>query len=226
MITRTQMQPRRRAALQRLLAAAGGLAAGPALLHAALAADNRPGIRQMEGEVRIDGRPAVIGQQVGIGQLVETGPGAHVVFVVGNDAFLQRESSSFRMDEGDGVRILRYLTGKVLSVFGKGRKQLDTPTATIGIRGTGCYIEVEETRTYFCLCYGSALLVPKADPNRRKSLRTRHHEYPLYIDRSAGVRAVLPAHVINHSDDELVMLEALVGRRPPFLDSGYSGPRY
>ena len=32
------------------------------------------------------------------------------------------------------------------------------------------------------------------------------------------------APVINHTDAELTMLEALVGRRPPFLDSG--GPRY
>jgi hypothetical protein len=31
---------------------------------------------------------------------------------------------------------------------------------------------------------------------------------------------MVTAPVINHTDAELVMLEALVGRKPPFLDSG------
>lgn len=222
----TQSLPHRRAALRRLLLAAGGVAAGPALLHAALAADDRTGIRMLEGDVRIDDRPAELGQQVGLGQMVETGVGAKLVFVVGDDAFLLRESSRFTMVESEGVLLLRYLTGKVLSVFGEGRKQLDTPTATIGIRGTACYIEAEEARTYFCLCYGGALLIPKVDPNRRKALRTRHHEYPLYVGATAGPAAVLPAHVVNHSDEELTMLEALVERRPPFLDEPMRGSRY
>lgn len=216
----------RRRNLQRLLAAAAGVAVGPGLLRAALAADDRAGVRNLEGDVRIGGKPARVGQLVEPGQEVETGTDGRVVFVVGQDAFLQRENSRFTIEDGPSVRVLRYITGKVLSVFGPGRKQLDTPTATIGIRGTGCYIEAELARTYFCLCYGSALVVPKGDPNRRKSLRTRHHEYPLYVDRSAGAAAVLPAHVVNHSDDELIMLEALLGRRPPFMDDLTRGNRY
>ena len=35
---------------------------------------------------------------------------------------------------------------------------------------------------------------------------------------------VAPAKLINHTDDELVMLENLVGRWPPFY--GQSGLRY
>lgn len=220
--------PPRRTTLHRLLAAAGGMALGPGLLHHALAADPTPGIRQMEGDVRIDGEPAAPGRQLGLGQRIETGPGAQVTFVVGQDAFLLHEHSSFMMETNAGVLILRYLTGKMLSVFGPGRKQLATPTAAIGIRGTACYIEAEAVRTYFCLCYGHALLIPTGDPARRKSLRTRHHEYPVYIDASAsaGASAIQPARVINHSDDELIMLEALVDRRPPFLDTPLSGRRY
>jgi hypothetical protein len=33
------------------------------------------------------------------------------------------------------------------------------------------------------------------------------------------------APVVNHTDAELIMLEALTGRRPPFLQQNYS-PRY
>lgn len=216
----------RRATLRGLLAGAGALAAGPAMLIEALAADPRTGMRSLQGDVRIDGQPAQPGQQLASGQLLETGPGAQAVFVIGDNVFLQRENSGFSTENSAGVLVLRYLSGKVLSVFGPGRKQLETPTATIGIRGTGCYIEAEPERTYFCLCYGRALLIPKGDPNRRKSLRTRHHEFPVYIDRSAGASAVLPAHVVNHTDDELIMLEALVGRRPPFLGRDQGAKKY
>ena len=38
------------------------------------------------------------------------------------------------------------------------------PNATIGIRGTGAYIEVHEGRTYFCLCYGKAEVGGKGFP--------------------------------------------------------------
>jgi hypothetical protein len=37
-------------------------------------------------------------------------------------------------------------------------------------------------------------------------------------------KMMVPAGVINHSDDELKLLEALVGRWPPFYGQG--GPRY
>ena len=33
-------------------------------------------------------------------------------------------------------------------------------------------------------------------------------------------KMMVPAAVINHTDDELTLLEALVGRRPPFWGSG------
>lgn len=214
---------KRRIALRRL--AAGGILAGSGMigvLQAALAAEPRAGIRSLKGRVSIDGKPAMIGQQVGIGQTIETGADGEVVFVSGEDAFLQRANTRFVMEENDGVAVLRYLSGKILSVFGKGRKRLITPTAAIGIRGTGCYIEAEPERTYFCLCYGAAVVMPIADANKRKSIRTRHHDYPVYISAQRGPLMVAPASVANHDDAELTMLEALVGREPPFHGQGYS----
>lgn len=213
---------RRRTVLRRL--AASGILAGSGmagLLQAALAAEPRTGIRRLRGMVTVDGKPAMLGQQVGIGQTVETGADGEVVFVMGEDAFLQRQNTRFAMEENDGVFVLRYLSGKVLSVFGKGRKRLITPTAAIGIRGTGCYIEAEPERTYFCLCYGAAVVMPIADANKRKSMRTRHHDYPVYIAAQRGPQMLVPASVANHDDAELTMLEALVGRVPPFHGQAY-----
>ncbi|HNM82135.1 MAG TPA: hypothetical protein PKL28_13845, partial [Rhodocyclaceae bacterium] len=100
-------------------------------------------------------------------------------------------------------------------VFAKGERQIVTPSATIGIRGTGCYIEASPERVYFCLCYGSAEVVPSAAPHQAETYSTRHHDHPLYI-LPDGRRSMVPAGVSNHSDAELIELESLVGRTPPF----------
>jgi hypothetical protein len=103
-----------------------------------------------------------------------------------------------------------------------GAKRLETPAATIGIRGTACYLETMESQLYFCLCYGTADVQPLADRSQARSLTTRYHDTPLYIGQrtGAGSPAILPAPVINHRDLELILLEEAVGRRPPFLDAG------
>ena len=106
-----------------------------------------------------------------------------------------------------------------------------TPPATIFLMssGTGCYIEDEgagaKARTYFCLCYGSVELIPSAAPQERESYTTTHHDKPMYIHNDMKMpKMMAPAEVINHSDDELKLLESLVGRWPPFYGQG--GPRY
>ena len=53
-------------------------------------------------------------------------------------------------------------------------------------------------------------------------MKTKHHDQPRICLRQVDAldQNDRGAPVINHTDAELVMLEALVGRRPPFLDSG------
>jgi len=63
-------------------------------------------------------------------------------------------------------------------VFGSGERRLHFPTATIGIRGTACYVDSQLGRDYFCLCHGEAELIPLAAPAHRRPLRTRHHDEP------------------------------------------------
>jgi hypothetical protein len=178
------------------------------------------GIQRLSGEVLINGQSATEGAPIKPGDVVRTGPGAQTIYVIGQDAFLQRGNStvSFGTDAAKGF--LRVVTGKLLSVFGQGEKTLLTPTATIGIRGTACYIEAEPTKVYFCLCYGSAELIPLADPGQATRITTRYHDHPLMIYKDDGMPAMVDAAVVNHTDAELSMLEFLMGRRPPFADSG------
>jgi hypothetical protein len=202
-------------------ASAAALAAQFALLRGALAAGSvEKGIHRLRGDVRVNGQPAREGMDVKGGDVITTGANSEVLFVTGKDAMLVRANSRVEAQGAAGALVLtglRVFTGAVLSVFTPGEaKNLRTPTATIGIRGTAVYIEAEEARTYVCTCYGEAEIVPLAEPAARETVRTTRHEKPRYVLGAGAPQMLMGAPVINHTDAELTMLEALVGRRPPF----------
>jgi hypothetical protein len=201
-----------------------GGAAMPLLLHDVLAAGNRPsGLIEVRGEVLVNGRPATAGAALKPGDRVATAPGSSAVFVIGRDAFLMREKSELLSAGSSALAgAMRLVTGKLLSVFDRGPRSITTPTATIGIRGTGIYIEAEAERTYVCTCYGLVDLQASNMPEARETVRTTHHDAPRYIyaHGETPIKMIEPAPVVNHSDAELIMLEALVGRKPPFVGSG------
>jgi hypothetical protein len=226
------MQPRRR--LLKAIAAAGLL--GPAgisgLIRDALAKGDvpiRPGLHKVRGEVIVNRQLATEGQLIKAGDTIVTGRNSEAIYVIGQDAYMQRELTTVSFGADALQNLMRVVSGKILSVFGKGAKTLQTSTATIGIRGTGCYIEDEGTgaaaRTYFCLCYGSVELTPNAAPQEAERYSTQHHDKPMYVHNDMKMpKMMVPAGVINHGDAELELLEALVGRLPPFYGQG--GKRY
>ncbi|TRZ69816.1 MAG: hypothetical protein D4S02_01470 [Rhodocyclaceae bacterium] len=190
------------------------------LIGRVLAAGNSPalqGIRRMSGKVEVNGSSAGQGQRILPGDTVTTGADGEVVYVIGENAFLQRARSSVSFGDSATAGVLRIISGKLLSVFGKGPQKIVASTATIGIRGTGCYIESAPDLVYFCLCYGEADLVPTAAPAEQELIKTTHHDRPLYIHNDMKMPTMMvPAGVINHTDLELTLLESLVGRLPPF----------
>lgn len=221
------LDPDRRRLVARMAAAGALGAAGlSGFMSRALAkGDLPPGIHQLKGTATVNGRPASVGTPVTPRDRIATGPGSSAVVVVRDDAFLVRENTTFEMAESGGVlsRIL-IQSGRVLSVFGKKPVVIKAANATIGIRGTGAYLEVDPGKVYFCLCYGEADL-DGPGMSAPKRIKTTHHESPLTITDRGGVMAADPAGVVNHTDDELVMLEALVGREPPFTPGAYPALR-
>ena len=213
-----------------LLRAAASLAVVSVAIRQALAMGENPaapGLHRVEGEVRVNRQLAKSGQLVRPGDVIETGPRSEAVFVVGRDAYLLRAGSRLETVGREMlIDTLRVVTGRLLSVLGPGARRIQTPTATIGIRGTGIYVEAEPGRTYVCTCYGTADLQSTEKPDERETVTTTHHDQPRYVYGKSmpSIRMIEGAPVINHTDAELTMLEALVGRRPPFLDSG--APRY
>jgi hypothetical protein len=126
------------------------------------------------------------------------------------------------------VNQLRLLTGALLSVFGKGPRYVSAPTSTIGIRGTGLYVEAEPDLTYVCTCYGETDIAAADDPSVTERIVSIHHDAPRYVlAKPDKGRRIVPAPFKNHDDLELMLIESLVGRTPPFslFDESYGSPR-
>lgn len=188
-------------------------------------------IYDMRGVVKVNGKAASMDTLIGSSALVETGASSYLIFAVGKDAFVLRDNSRLQLGGQDIIRDMRLLSGKILSVFGKrDNKQgvaIKTVNATIGIRGTGIYVEAEPERSYVCTCYGEAELASISDTKSREIVQTRYHDSPRFIlsGESAG-KNIQVAPMLNHTDDELALIEALVGREVPFaIAGGYSVPR-
>jgi hypothetical protein len=226
----------RRAFLIRALAA-GVFAAGGPFARAAGPLGDVPerlpagrSVYRLGGFVTVNGNAASEQTRIAPTDRIETGPDGHLIFAVGDDAFLVRRSSNLQLEPDAGgtvTRSLRLLTGALLSVFGAREHQISTPVATIGIRGTGLYVESTPEESYVCTCYGETMLAAVDDPSVREDIATTHHDAPRYIlAAGASGERIRQAPFKNHTDEELQLLEALVGRTPPFVfGDAYDRPR-
>jgi hypothetical protein len=232
--------PRRRLLIQALAAGAFTAALGNRSALADSLFGTPPGklppgqsIYRLRGKVKVNGDDAKMTTIIKPNDKVETGPKSEVVFVVGGHSMIMRENSNLTMEGKEEensyvVQGLRLLSGKLLTVSRSKGTQVRTSTATIGVRGTGYYIESDPEQTYFCTCYGLTDVESNNDPASRDTVASKHHDKPLYIlaNEPEG-KNIRRAPFINHTDQELMLIETLVGRTPPFVFAGseYSKPR-
>ncbi|HVE53769.1 MAG TPA: iron dicitrate transport regulator FecR [Ramlibacter sp.] len=214
---------RRRSFLQ---AAAAWTALGGA---AAAHAQQRSNIVELRGDALLNGSPLRAQQTIQSGDRLETGPASYLVFSIGSSAYHVRQNSRVTVERGDTlntVSVLRMLTGAVISVWGRGsHRQVVTPTLTAGIRGTGLYTEVrpeENYRSYFCNCYGTIEL--SAGNDRTTSRAVYHQSFWAEAQPREG-RLLTPAGAINHTDEEVEFLAALVGQQTAWQAMGRKGPK-
>ena len=172
----------------------------------------------LKGDVRVNDIKADKSTRIYAGDTVRTGEKSEIIFAVGGDSFILRDNSELEIG-GSGFFIdsLRMLTGSLLSVFAKRkagqRLDMSASTATIGVRGSGVYLESEPDLAYLCTCYGQVALSASDDPDDSELITTTNHDSPRYIDRrpNRGSR-IRPAPVIRHTNTELRLLENIVGR--------------
>ena len=186
------------------------------------------GFRQIEGEVLLNGRRVRSEQMEGPDGVpvpsdasITTGAQSSVVFVLGRDAFLMRENSRVELTPNlldstkNEISGFNLRSGAILSVFARNKRTLRTLSALIGIRGTGVYIETDSDKTYVCTCYGTSYMQVIDSPEINETVTTLYHDQPRFI--YSREKRIDHAPVINHSDQELILLERLVGRVPPFV---------
>jgi len=191
-----------------------------ALLPLAARAQSAAGVvHELSGEVLLNGFAMDVNSALLAGQTISTGADGRVWFSFGGDAFFLRPNSRLRMDAAAPseplIDFLRLFTGALGATFAKGRRRsLVTPTATIGIRGTGVYLESSRDETYACTCFGS---VEIESPMTRTmmgavTVQTENHQARRIV---RGTR-IEPAPFARHTNGEMIRLESLVGRPDPF----------
>ena len=190
----------------------------------AVMAQQRSNVVQMTGDALLNGTRMRPDQVIQTGDRIQTGPGASIIFAMGNASFLVRENTIMSVERGatlNVVSVLRMVTGAVASVWRKGNnRSIVTPTLTAGIRGTGVYTEVvaeQDSRTYFCNCYGTVEL--NSGGVQKVSVAQYHQSF---WSQTQGA-PLSPAGAINHSDEELEFLAQLMGQRTAWQIAGRKG---
>lgn len=236
--------PRRQWLIQALAAGLFGPAMG--LAQAQSLFGNRPSklppgqsIYSLSGQVRVNDQPATLSTPIKPGDTLQTAKDSQVIFVVNTHSMILRGDSKLVIETlaaapadtsltGLLIGGLRMVTGKLLSVSRNSPMRVTTSTSTIGIRGTGFYVESDPEQTYFCTCYGATEVQATEDPESREQVVASHHDRPLYIVKDGGRgKNIRSAPFLNHTDQELALIETLVGRKTPFVfaTDAYSGPR-
>jgi hypothetical protein len=210
-------------------------------------------IYRITGQATVNGKEATMETRIKPGDTVQTATGSELIFAVGTHAMILRSDSHLVLEAGPKppaqietaekkpeeksednnpfsmvINGLRMLTGKLLTVSRHSPMKVQTVTATIGIRGTGFYLEADSDLTYFCTCYGVTDVLASADPASTTTVVSYHHNRPLYITQGESQgKNIRNAPFINHTDQELTLIEALVGRTTPFIfpNDIYNAPR-
>src|SRR5438876_3399801 len=140
-------------------------------------------VHELVGDVALNDVPLTRQSALQAGQTIRTGADGRVWFSIGGDAYFLRPNSRLRLDTSKPrepiVDFLRLVTGALGATFGRGsRRQLVAPTATIGIRGTGVYLEASPDVAYFCTCFGSTeiLAAPRGAMMASVAVTTANHQ--------------------------------------------------
>ena len=175
-------------------------------------------IHELQGTVTVNKKELTLTSIIHSGDEIIVSPDGKLVFSMGEDAFLVRGGSILQVYSEENnvlVSALRLVTGAMLGVYGKRKSttRIYTATATIGIRGTAVYVAITPEKLYTCTCYGHTDLIVGFD---KADVIATHHNAHIVTTGKNGNAQMKAFEVLDHNDDELRMLETLVGRKPLF----------
>lgn len=158
------------------------------------------------GSVRVDGRPADIGQSLGTVVVVETGPASRcdIVFGGGNAVSFGPDTKA-RIDFSSPAISLGLEHGAVTSVLkkleklvGKTSFDISTPQIFAGVRGTSFCVWCESGETYVCACNGRVHFEDRQGGNV-EDVVSAHHAGRIYAEKDGKI-VVSAAGVLYHDD--------------------------
>src|SRR5437868_14514872 len=162
-------------------------------------------VRELAGNVTLNEVPLLRNSALQGGQTIRTGADGRVWFSIGADAYFLRPNSRMRLEQSKPsepfIDFLRLVTGGLGATFSRGmRRTLIAPTATIGIRGTGIYLEASPDVAYFCTCFGSTeILAPSGSMLQNVAVSTENHQARMMM---SGMR-IVPAGFERHTNEEI-----------------------
>ncbi len=180
-------------------------------------------VQELAGNVTLNDFPLERNSALQAGQTIRTGADGRVWFSIASDAYFLRPNSTLRLDASKPsepfIDFLRLVTGALGATFARGmHRTLIAPTATIGIRGTGVYLEASADVAYFCTCFGSTEILTAPSGNMMESVAVtteNHQARMIHREAMSGMR-IVRAGFERHTNDEIARLENLVGRPNPF----------
>ena len=185
-------------------------------------------IFKMGGDIKINSKTASLKTLIFAGDTITTGDKSYIIFVLGGESFILRSNTSMILENINPAKQnltgITLKTGKMLSVFApKKTFNITTPQAIVSIRGTGVYLEAEASQSYICTCYGETKISAARQPGINEIITATHHDAPRYIVQDGSDTRIIPAPFINHDDEELLLIETLVGRETPYIVPGGTG---
>ena len=166
-----------------------------------------PMLEYAEGNVRINGEEAELGQDVPFGATVQTGEDSYGEITIGTGNIFRIQSNSVAILEldDDSLEInLRF--GAVGAVFDKidsvvkgGSARVATPTAVAGVRGTAFFVNAEDLETtYICTCNGTLHITDK-NGEAEQIVESGHHT-AFRFARDDDTYAIESSVLIYHDD--------------------------
>ena len=184
------------------------------------AAPSRGVVEYLEGDVHINGVPAEFGQQVYMGDWVQTGRSSYVDVVFDRlNIFRLGENTVATLELGTARQEVDLKFGTFAAVLSRvaaagGGFNVRTPTTVAGVRGTSFFVRViDSSTTYQCTCNGSVHLHPE-DGDEFVETAAEHSAY--LFTESEGVVSVRSAAELYHSSSSLDELAAEIGVTIPW----------
>lgn len=170
-----------------------------------------------EGDVLINGQVPELGDKLGTGFSVTTGPGSRCDIVfdggnalsVGQNAFVKLDFSQLTVAVNIERGGLSSVLKKLDKIAGTDSFRVETQTAVAGVRGTSFCVWVGPDSTYVCACNGKVRTIDAAG-GHEEVLEAAHHTARLYTKTGSGI-SMESAGMLHHDDSSIQSVADRIG---------------